>query len=208
MADLVQSGAETDYHAFQGEVRRRFKNGLFGQFNYTFSKVLSNSSGTTQARFEPFIDNNRPQLEKSRADFDVTHVLHGSVIYELPFGIGKRFLSGGGVAEQIVGGWQVGSIVHWQGGAPISILSQRATFNRSQRSGGNPVNTSLNSDQIRNLFGIVKQPDGRVFYIDPKVIDPATGRGVSTDNLSNSAGFDRPSFTRRPATLASLGAYN
>jgi len=191
VADLVQSGAETDYHAFQGEVRRRFKNGVFGQFNYTFSKVLSNSSGTTQARFEPFIDNNRPQLEKSRADFDVTHVLHGSVIYELPFGIGKRFLSGGGIAEQIVGGWQVGSIVHWQSGAPISIRSPRGTFNRGGRSANQGANTTLSKEEIRDLFGIQKLPDGRVFFIDPKVTDPQTGRAVGPDNLNLSS----PAFT-------------
>ena len=59
-ADNVINGASTDYHALQLETRRRFKNGLFWQANYTFSKSLSDSTGTTQARFEPFIDNARP----------------------------------------------------------------------------------------------------------------------------------------------------
>jgi hypothetical protein len=29
----------------------------------------------------------------------------------------------------------------------------------------------------------------KIYWIDPKVIDPATGRAVGPDNLSNSAGF-------------------
>src|SRR5262249_30018990 len=32
-------------------------------------------------------------------------------------------------------------------------------------------------------------PDGRVFYIDPKVTDPSTGRAVGADSLNNAAGF-------------------
>ena len=82
----------TDYHSFQGEVRRRFRGGVFGQLNYTFSKVLSNSTGTANSGFEPALDNNRPELEKRRADFDRTHILNANVVYELPFGPGKRFL--------------------------------------------------------------------------------------------------------------------
>jgi hypothetical protein len=121
--DLILNGGSTDYHAFQAEVRRRFSNGVFGQLNYTFSKVLTNSAGTAQSRLEPYIDNARPNLERTRADFDVTHVLHASVIYELPFGSGKKFLSGKGALDRVVGGWQLGSIVHAQSGAPISILS-------------------------------------------------------------------------------------
>jgi len=71
---------------------------------------------------------------------------------------------------------------------------QYRTFNRGGRSGGNPVNSTLTVDQIKNLFGIVKQADGRVYYIDPKVIDTSTGRGVGVDTLNNTAGFDGQVF--------------
>ena len=37
-ADNIINGASTDYHALQIETRRRFKNGIFWQANYTFSK--------------------------------------------------------------------------------------------------------------------------------------------------------------------------
>ncbi len=107
----VTNGGSTDYHALQTELRRRFAGGIFGQVNYTFSKVLSNTPGTTQARFEPFIDNARPQLEKTRADFDVTHILNGSAIFELPFGPGKKWASWPGIPGKILGGWQISSIV-------------------------------------------------------------------------------------------------
>lgn len=191
-AGLILNGGTTDYHAFQGELRRRFKNGIFGQVNYTFSKVLTNSAGTSQSRFEPYVDNARPQIDKVRADFDITHVINASVIFELPFGRGKRFLSGtNGFADRVIGGWQVGSIVHFQSGAPISILSGRGTFSNT---GSNPAVSSLTRDQIKDLFGIRKLPDGRVFYIDPKVTDPTTGRAVGADNAGNTAAFSGQVF--------------
>jgi len=191
-AGLILNGGTTDYHAFQGEIRRRFKNGIFGQMNYTFSKVLTNSAGTAQNRFEPYVDNARSEIDKTRAEFDVTHVINASMIYELPFGRGKRFLGNtNGVFDRIIGGWQVSSIVHYQSGAPISILSGRGTFSNT---GSNPAVSTLTRDQIKDLFGIRKMPDGRVFYIDPKVTDPATGRAVGADNLGNTAGFSGQVF--------------
>jgi hypothetical protein len=195
-SNLVVNGATTDYHALQLETRRRFKNGVFGQVNYTFSKVLANSSGTAQARFEPFLDNARPELEKTRADFDVTHVINGSLIYELPVGKGRRFWGGAGsIADRVVGGWQVSSIVHYQSGAPISLLSARGTFNRAGRSGGNPAVSTLTKDQIKDLFGIQKLADGRVFYVDPKVTDPTNNnRAVGVDNVGNTAAFSGQVF--------------
>lgn len=192
-ADLILNGGRTDYHSFQTEIRRRFKSGIFGQLNYTFSKVLSNTPGTSQSRFEPFLDNARQGLEKTRADFDVTHVLNGSMIFELPFGSGKKFLNVGGIADRFIGGWQVGSIFHYQSGAPISLLSGRGTFNRGGRSGGNPVVSTLSREQISNLFGIRKLADGRVFYIDPAVTD-TTGRAVGADNLNSTAAFSGQVF--------------
>ncbi|MEP7272330.1 MAG: TonB-dependent receptor [Acidobacteriota bacterium] len=204
-ADNIENGGKTDYHALQLEARRRFKSGIFGQVNYTFSKVLSNSTGTAQSRFEPFIDNNRRGLERTRADFDVTHVLNASVIVELPFGSGRKFLSGGGVMDRIVGGWQVTSIIHAQSGAPISILSGRGSFNRAGRSAGNPADSTLSSSQIKELFGIRKLADGRVYFIDPKVIDPTTGRGVGADVAGNVASFPgQVFFNPNAGTIGSL----
>lgn len=193
-SQFTTGGGNSNYHGLQTEIRRRFKNGIFGQMNYTFSKVLSNSTGTAQNRFEPYLDNNRPNLEKRRADFDVTHVVNGSLIYELPFGVGKKFLSKNGVLDRVVGGWQLSSIAHYQSGAPISIISGRGTFSRVGLSGGNPANTALTRDQVKGLFGIIKQADGRVFYINPSVIDSTTGRGVGPDNVGNTAGFTGQAF--------------
>jgi hypothetical protein len=116
------------------------------------------------------------------------------MIFEMPFGKGKKWLNYGGVADRVIGGWQISSIAHYQSGAPISILSARGTFNRGGRSAGNPAVSTLSREDISKLFGIRKMADGRVFYIDPSVTDPATGRAVGADNQGNTAGFAGQAF--------------
>lgn len=201
-AQAIGNGGFSDYNALQFELRRRFLNGLFGQINYTWANTKTDSAGTAQSRFEAFLDNARPELSTSRAVFHVTHVVNANAIYELPFGQGKRWANSGGVVDALAGGWQVSSILAWQSGSPISFFSGRGSFNRVGRSnctttgvtGCNTAFSNLSADEIRNLLGIYKQADGRIYWIDPKVIDAATGRAVGADNLGNTAAFSGQVF--------------
>ena len=200
-AQAIVNGGFSDYHGLQFELRRQMQGGFFGQVNYTWSKTRTDSAGTAQNRFEAFMDNLRPGLSVGRSVFHQTHVLNGNAIYELPFGKGKRWANDG-VANVLAGGWQVSSIVAWQSGSPLSLVSGRATFNRAARSDCsttavntcNTAFTNMSASDIQNLMGIYKQPDGRIYWIDPKVIDATTGRAVGADNLNNTAGFSGQVF--------------
>jgi hypothetical protein len=198
-SQAIVNGGFTDYNALQVEVRRRFRNGLFGQVNYTFSDTLTDSAGTAQSRLEAFMDSSRPELSTGRAQFHVTHVVSANTIYELPFGEGRRWMNRGGILNQVLGGWQVASIIAWQSGSPITFFSGRGTYNRPGRSncadpiGCNTAFSTLTAAQIKDLLGIYKV-ENRIYWIDPKVINTATGRAVGADNLANTAGFDGQVF--------------
>jgi hypothetical protein len=192
-SDLVENGGYSDYHALQLELRRELQSGVTGQINYTLAHTHTNSSGTTQVRFEPFLDNARPQLDEGRAEFQVTHVVNANAIIELPFGMDRRWLNRPGVWDLLFGGWQASTIVHWQSGAPISILAQRGTFNRTARSFNQTARTTLSQADIKKLIGI-HDVNGIVYWIDPKVIDPNTGRAVGPDTASTAPGFDGQVF--------------
>ncbi|HEX6187813.1 MAG TPA: TonB-dependent receptor, partial [Pyrinomonadaceae bacterium] len=177
VADLLTNVGRYRYHALQTEIRRRFTSGFHLQANYTFQKTLTDASGVGQTNFEPRLTNRLPELDYSRADYDSTHVFNLNTIYELPFGRGKRWLNDGGAIDRIFGGWQVTSIIQASTGAPITLVDARGTFNRGARSGRQTPQTSLTKDQIKNLIGIFRTPNG-VFFINPSVINPATGRGA------------------------------
>ena len=193
VADLIHNGGSTDYHALQIELRHPFRSGVIGQVNYTLSDARSNSAGTSQVRFEPFLDNARPELNEGRSPFHVTHVVNGNLIAELPFGSGKPWLNQGGVTNLLVGDWQTSAIVRWQSGSPFSILAGRGTFNRSARSATQTAQSGLSAKDIRKRLRLY-EANGSLYWIDPALIDPNTGRAAGADNLTNTATFAGQAF--------------
>ena len=207
-AMAVNSGSSI-YHALQLEVRRRFSDGLSFNANYTFSKVLTNGFGYSfpyalWAQYhEGFTDLNNPDYDRGRAPFDLTHAFKANFIYELPFGRGRRFGFDSSILDQILGGWDITSIFIWQSGDPFSINSGRGTLNLSQIAYF-PIRASstLDNNEIRNLFGITEDPGGNIYFIDPLVINPADGRAVADDGQPP---FDGQAFFHpEPGALGNL----
>jgi hypothetical protein len=96
-------------------------------------------------------------------------VFNLNAIYELPFGKGKTFLNHGGIANAILGGWQVNTIVRWGTGAPITFTDARGTLNRAGRSTRQTPLTNLTKDQLKALVGVFRTPNG-VFFINPTAL--------------------------------------
>jgi hypothetical protein len=184
--DLLKNSSFSNYNSGVVEVRRRFSQGLYFQANYVFSKVLTDyapSTNNDQSRFQPYLDNARPQLEKGRAPFDFNHQFKANFTYELPIGKGHRlFASDNKMVSLLVDGWQTGSIFTWQSGNPYSILSTQPTFNRSgSRSIRNTAVATLSPAQIKADTGVFVQGDGTVFGINPVLVS-SNGTGAPPSN--------------------------
>ncbi|MDE0125956.1 MAG: TonB-dependent receptor [Bryobacterales bacterium] len=171
VADLVTNYSNSSYHAMQLEVRRRAAEGVQFQANYSFSKVLTDSSGTA-VRFDPFLDIRQPSLERARAVFDINHVFNANAVWTLPFR--KR--------DRLRQGWTLSSILTWQSGAPFSVLSGRGTLNRPGRSVENTANTSLNKRQLDQIVRFRMTDDGP-FIVGQGAINPRDNSGVAVDGL-------------------------
>jgi hypothetical protein len=197
VVDLITNQSRYRYNALQTEIRRRFSGGLTFQANYTFQKSLTDSPGTGQTRFEPLVDNAQPNLEYAIADTDTTHVFNLNMIYELPFGKGKRFAGGSnGVVDRILGGWQVTSIIRWDSGAPFSITDPRGTLNRAARSARQTAFTNLSKADVKKLVGTFRTSCG-IFFINPEVIN--------LDLTQCANGVIAPRVAGTTAGVASLG---
>ena len=188
-ADLLRNQSFSTYHAGVVEFRRRLNRGLYFQANYVFSKSISDFGGS-QSQFQPYQDNARPFLERSRTPFDITQAFKTNFTYELPIGDGHRFL---GTPSRLVGllvdGWQTGSFITWQSGAPFSILSQWATFNRSgSRSVNNTAFATQTHQQLGNDIGVTVQGTGvgniTVYGINPALLSSDGTGAPATPQLS------------------------
>jgi hypothetical protein len=75
-----------------------------------------------------FYSHRRPLLwsRDTGGEGDLTHQFKANVVYDLPFGQGRRFLSGAGpVLERIVAGWQIGLNARIQSGQLVEINNVR-----------------------------------------------------------------------------------
>jgi hypothetical protein len=115
------------YHALQADLTKRVSSGLLFRANYTFAKNLDNGTATassqSQNNNQSVLDPRHPMIDYGRSALDFRHQGSGSFSYELPFGKGKPFGNGlTGIADKLVGGWQMNGIVTLLSGFPITPL--------------------------------------------------------------------------------------
>ena len=110
-----------DYNAFQFQLDKRFSGGLAYQVAYTFSKALTENDGWFGAEGKNVADPYNPRASLSPAGYNLPHILTANVVYELPFGSGKRYSSGSHAVDYVVGNWQVNSIFTIRSGQPYSV---------------------------------------------------------------------------------------
>jgi hypothetical protein len=122
------------YHSLQMKVEKRFAQGVFLNANYTWSKLITNASSTTQATanyggigsvISPF------QLSRNKAlsTDDIPSSFALLAVVDLPFGKGKKFLAGNGLLDRIVGGWSLSSTMKFTSGAPFYFRDTGSTCN-------------------------------------------------------------------------------
>ena len=167
--EILTNSGRFRYNGLQAEVRRRFANGIALQANYTFQKTLTDIPFEDQNRQGEIQDNNNPNLNYSRPDYDRTHTFNLNAIYELPFGRGKRFLNGRGWTDHVVGGWQFTSVLNWVSGPPIGVIDPRSTSTITFQSGRQSATTSLTIPELRKLTGVFNTPNG-IYFFDPKIL--------------------------------------
>ncbi|MGH8244806.1 MAG: TonB-dependent receptor, partial [Gammaproteobacteria bacterium] len=131
--------AHNRYDAWQSNLTRRFRSGLFVSSSYTWSKTMGINAGNSDNGLRFYVPS---QYSKNRAltDFDRTHSWVSAANYELPFGKGKRWATGGAAAA-IAGGWQLNPSVAIYSGTPFIVGSDGSSLNA-------PANTQV-ADQIR-----------------------------------------------------------
>jgi len=103
---LVDQGGNTAYHALQLEATRR-QGALMFNFGYTWSNILSDvgDNGTDAG---DLIENPYDRsAERGRETYAIKHRLVGHLLWQVPVGRGRRWLSGAPApAQWVLGGWE------------------------------------------------------------------------------------------------------
>jgi hypothetical protein len=156
--NFIDNGARQDYHALSLEVRRRLKDGFSFQSTWTWARNMETRQGENP---------NVPLGERGPNQFVPTHRLVNYVIYELPFGQGKPWLSTApGVVDALAGGWMISLLGILQTGQHLT-----PTFNMPD-----PVGTMFTQSSTRPPVTI--RPD---VLRDPNLSDPTIDRWFDAD---------------------------
>ncbi|MCC6589498.1 MAG: carboxypeptidase regulatory-like domain-containing protein [Bryobacterales bacterium] len=117
--NLYSNFGHSSFHSGTFKVEKRFSKGLTMTSFYTYSKAIDEADNDGGASGVTYYNR---RLEKARAGFDVRHRQVTYVTYDLPFGKGKKWMSGGGIKDYVLGGWKIGWIQTFQSGTPVDFV--------------------------------------------------------------------------------------
>jgi len=107
----------SNYNAMWATLNKNMSNGLEFNMNYEWTKSMDiNSLGSQGTYVLP--DSTNPKENYGLSDFDVRQHYAGTAIYDFPF-----------KANRLVSGYQLSTIVQYQTGNPVNILSSSNSFN-------------------------------------------------------------------------------
>lgn len=151
------------YNSLQTQLNRRLNPGAQIGLTYTYSKAIgyadNSDSGLTFHTVSQWARN------RALTGFDRTHNLQIFGVYELPFGAGKRWATGG-PASWLAGGWQLNGIMSRLSGTPFTVTSSGASLNA-------PGNTQT-ADQVKSEVRILGGVGRGTPYFDPSAFAPVT----------------------------------
>ena len=146
-ARQAQQGT-TNYYGGYIRLNKRFSHGLAVIGSYNYGRTLGFIGGSIYY----------PQLSRGPVWYDLANGLGSAVpyqtftvgwTYDLPWGLGTSHLNKG-PAARILGGWNVGGLVVFQGGIPFDVSSGTDSLNGNSPLGGrvnvvgNPIPGSQN----------------------------------------------------------------
>ncbi|SEB50477.1 TonB-dependent receptor [Terriglobus roseus] len=114
-----------NYNSLQARVQKSSANGLFFLNSFTWSKAMDvasqafdNNNGNNTAVQD--VNNVAADYGISNVDRPVNNVT--SIVYQLPFGPGRRFLGNTrGMVGGLVGGWEANTIINARSGEPVTL---------------------------------------------------------------------------------------
>ncbi|MSO19733.1 MAG: TonB-dependent receptor [Acidobacteria bacterium] len=177
--EWMSSDANSSYNALTANLQQKFRNGMSFQASYTYSKCIDDaSSSETNYSTAATLGQWSPDrtLERARCNFNIPHAFVANGLYELPFGSGRSFMNSGGVADWVLGNWQIGGVLTIQQGLPFTVTTN---FRAPGFTGfaANRPNTSPNADATK----ATQEPFGtREQFFDTSIFSNPAGGTLGT----------------------------
>jgi hypothetical protein len=112
----------SNFNSLQVKYEQQVVAGLTLLNSFAWEHALDNASASLEANTPSPQDANNIAADYGQSDYNLPIANITSLVYELPFGQGRMFMSGtNGITNSIVGGWQVSAINTAQAGTPFNL---------------------------------------------------------------------------------------
>jgi hypothetical protein len=119
------------YNALMVSLQRNYSNGLLFNLHYTWSKAIdmsapelqNNNFGENGNLFSGSVDRRNYRNSYNLSTNDIPHRFVGTVVYNLPFGKGRKYDLQNKVASALLGGWNLGNVLMLQSGQPQQAMA-------------------------------------------------------------------------------------
>ena len=122
--DIKQTDSNNHMNGWQTSLRRSFKSGLSFSANYMWSHAINDDSTGGGETDYPEINGCR-SCDVASSDYDIRHTFSMNTIYQLPFGKERPYLNQRGLADAILGGWELSSTASARSGLPVNTTITR-----------------------------------------------------------------------------------
>ena len=132
-SDITEAlnGFSSNYNSLQARYEQRFVAGLTLLNSFTWSHSLDMASASLEGNTPAPQDGNNIRGDYGQSDYNLPISDITSLIYEVPVGRGRHFLSNtNGFVDAALGGWQVSVINTMQSGTPFNITYTPAAANQ------------------------------------------------------------------------------
>ena len=123
-SDITEALNEFSSHfdALQVRYEQRFVSGLTLLNSFTWEHALDNASASLEGNTPSPQDANNLKADYGQSDYNLPVANVTSLVYDLPFGRGRHYLSSANpVADVLLGGWQISAINTIQAGTPFNL---------------------------------------------------------------------------------------
>jgi hypothetical protein len=120
---VMAAPSSSKYNALYLKAQKRFSHGISFLSSFSYGKSIDNGSGIRTTVGDSLTPSNNYDLglETGLSAFDFRKRWTTSWIWELPVGRDRRWMNRGGVADFVLGGWQLGGILTFQDGFPLTV---------------------------------------------------------------------------------------
>lgn len=187
----LDAAGQTNYHGLQIEFRQRPTHGMQFNVNYTWAHSLgvAAQNGIQGQDSKIYYTDRNFRLNYGPSLFDIRHVVHASGTYDLPFGKGRYFVNSSKLADYIVGGWTVGTIIALQSGNPAQLGNGFNTLNNND---SGVILNGVSVAQVQSAIGVYRTGNPWVNTINPSFVGAngaANPASLSPNNIAGTFGY-------------------